>query len=191
MTGRTPQLPAVSGRLVFWEHVPPPEDRSWAQLFQNRLRRAESPGFTDSGQRDLLVEQAVFVATLAELRTAVEKHPASFVFAEVTTTHFRELLGQIPQLRRATPQLRIAVVCLELPRLLVDEYDVLDSLFREAGATAVLATQRDLLAMIPAVVTHFAALPQPETNWREAIEQRLPWRPDQGPGSRGPGIREQ
>ena len=176
MTGRTPHWPAVSGRLVFWEHVPSPEDRSWAQWFLNRLRRAESPGFTDSGQRDPLVEQTVFVASLAELRTAVENHPASFVFAEVITTHFRELLGHIPQLRRAMPMLRIAVICLELPKLLVDEYDALDSLFREAGATAVLAMQRDLLAMIPAVLTHFAALPQPETNWREAIEQRLPWR---------------
>jgi hypothetical protein len=124
----------------------------------------------------LLTEQAIFVTTSSGLREVVENHPASFVFAEVTATHFRELLGQIPQLRRTMPLLRIAVVCFELLQRPVDEYNVLDSLFREAGATAVLATQRDLLAMIPAVVTHFAGLPQQETHWREAIEQRLPRR---------------
>ena len=161
MTGRTPQLPNMSGRLVFWEQAIPDWGRSWAKLFLNRLQ---------------LADQAVFVTSLAELRTVIENHPASFVFAEVTTTHDRELLGQIPQLRRTMPMLRIAVVCLELPERTVDEYNVFDSLFREAGSTAVLATQRELLAMIPAVLTHFANLPQQETPWREAIEQRLPWR---------------
>jgi hypothetical protein len=124
----------------------------------------------------LSTAQAIFVTSSDGLRAVIENHPASFVFAEVAATHFRELLGQIPQLRRTMPQLRIAVVCLELLQRPVDEYYVWDSLFREAGATAVLATQRDLLAMIPAVVTHFAGLPQQETHWRESIEQRLPWR---------------
>ena len=156
MTGRSPQLPTTSGRLVFWEQT-----RSWAKLFLNRVH---------------LAEQAVFVASRDELLATVENHPASFVFAEVTTAHFRELLGQIPQLRRTMPQLHIAIVCFELPERPVDEYNVLDSLFREAGAIAVLATQRELLAMIPAVLSHFAALPQQEPNWRETIEQRLPWR---------------
>ena len=170
MTERTPQdinrRPEVGGyqtlgRLVFWEQAIPDLGRSWAKLLLNRLQ---------------LREQAVFVTSLAELRTTIEKHPASFVFAEVTTTHFRELLSRIPQLRRTMPMSRVAIVCLELPGCPTDEYNVFDSLFREAGATIVLATQRDLLAMIPAVLTHFAGLPRQEIGWRESIEQRLPWR---------------
>jgi len=161
LTGRTPQLPNMSGRLVFWEHAHPDLGRSWAKLFLNRLH---------------LNEQAVLVTSLTELRATIENHPASFVFAEVTTTHYRELLSQIPQLRRTMPMLRIAIVCFDLLERPVDEYNVFDSLFREAGATAVLATLRELLAMIPAVLTHFADLPQQETGWRESIEQRLPWR---------------
>ena len=176
MTGRAPQLPNMSGRLVFWEHAHSDLSRSWAKLFLNRLQLADQDREHQDRGHLAPHEQAVFVTSLAELRTIIEKHPASFVFAEVTTTHFRELLGQITQLRQTMPQLHIAVVCLELPEHPVDESNVLDSLFREAGATAVLATQRDLLAMIPAVLTHFANLPQQETNWRESIEQRLPWR---------------
>jgi len=161
----------MSGRLVFWEQAIPDLGRSWAKLLLNRLQLADWDGGHPARH-----EHAVFVTSLAELRTVIENHPASFVFAEVTITHYRELLGQIPQLRRTMSKLRIAVVCFELPERPVDEYNVFDSLFREAGTTAVLATQRDLLAMIPAVLTHFANLPQQEIGWREVIEKRLPWR---------------
>jgi len=172
MQNHLSSFPGDSGRLVIEERT-----RDWATLFLNRLRQTESPG-QKSGHIDpsLLVEQAVFVASPDELRRTLENHPASFVFAEVTVDSFRELLGQIPRFRRSMPRLQIAVVCFGLPERPVDEYDIFDSLFREAGATAVLATQRDLLAMIPAVVTHFANLPQQEIGWRESIEQRLPWR---------------
>ena len=168
MTGRTPQLPVASGRLMFWGQA-----RSWAKLFLNHMRQSEPPGRIDLA---VLAEEAVFAASLDELRMTIEKHPASFVFAEVAATHFRELLGQIPHLRRTKPLLRVVIVCFELCERSVDEYHVLDSLFREAGATAVLATQRSLLAMIPAVLTHFANLPQQEINWQESMERRLPWR---------------
>jgi len=171
-----PELPNMSGRLVFWEHADSVLGRSWAKWFLGRIRRDESTGAMDWTQRGLLAEQAVFVESLAELRRVVENRPASFVFAEVTASRFRELIGHIPQLRRMVPLLRIAVVCLDLPERPVDESNAFDSLFREAGATTVLATQRDLLAMLPVVLTHFANLPPEETNWREAVEQRLPWR---------------
>lgn len=172
---RIPQLPAASGRLVFWERDLPSWGRSWTQWFRNRIRQAESHVKIDSVS---LANQALFVASPDDLHTTVENHPASFVFAETTETHYRELLGRIPQLRRTMPRLHIAVVCFELPGLPLDEYNAFDSLFREAGATAVLTTQRDLLAMIPAVLNHFTNLPSPETGWRDSIEQRLPWRAD-------------
>ncbi len=165
---RMPQIPAASGRLVFWERT-----RPWSRIFLNRLCQAETRPGMDSA---LLAEQAVFVSSLEELRAAVESHPASFVFAEATASHFRELLGRVPHFRRAMPRLRVAVACFELPELPMDESSVLDSLFREAGAVAVLSTQRDLLAMIPVALSHFADLPPCETGWREVIEQRLPWR---------------
>jgi len=176
---RLPQLPAALGRLVLWEQT-----REWARFFLNRMRGERDQG---SGVRQLpeahplppsslLADQAIFVTSPGELREAVENHPASFVFAEVTVVDFRELLGQIPRFRRTMPQFRLAIVCFELPGLPVDESHLLDILFREAGATAVLATRRDLLAMIPAVLRHFANLPQQETGWREYIEQQLPWR---------------
>ena len=165
---RIPQLPAASCRLVLWERT-----RPWSRVFFNQIRKAQTPEQIDPA---LLAEQAMIVASLDELLTAIENHPASFVFAEVAVAHFRELLGQIPRFRRSMPRLRIAVVCFDLPELPVGEYHALDSLFREAGATAVLATQRDLHAMIPAVLAHCAAHPTLDTNWGELIEQRLPWR---------------
>ena len=165
---RMPQLPATSGRLVVWERT-----RSWRRFFLNQVRCAPSRGQIDAA---LLADQAMIVASADELHAVIENHPASFVFAEVAVADFRELLGQFPRFRRSMPRLRMAVVCLELPERPVDESNVLDSLFREAGVTAVLATQRDLLAMIPAVLMHFSTLPQQEPNWRELIELRLPWR---------------
>ena len=160
---------------MIWEHANSSLGRSWTRLFLNRIRQAASPAGTDVA---LLADQTVFVATPGELRTVIENHPASFVFAEVTVAHFRELLSQIPKLRQMMPLFHIAIICFELPGLPVDKYNVFDSLFHEAGATAVLATQRDLLAMIPVVLKHFADLPPSETDWRESIEQRLPWRND-------------
>ena len=165
---RVLQLPAATGRLVLWERT-----RPWCRVFLNQVRKTQSPGSIDPA---LLVDEAVFATSFDELRATIDKHPASFVFAEVTVAHFRDLLGQIPRFRRLIPRLRIAIVCFELPERCLDEYHVLDSLFREAGATAVLTAQRDLLAMIPAVLTHFASFPRPEAHWRELIEQRLPWR---------------
>ena len=167
-----PQYPAASGRLVLWERT-----RPWCRDFLNQVRKFQSHGRIDSA---LLADQAIFVASPDELHTACNGHPASFVFAEVSVAHFREWIGQIPRLRRSMTRLPIALVCFDLPERPVDEFHVLDSLFREVGATAVLATQRDLYAMIPAVLSHFAALPQPEADWREHIEKRLPWRNEGG-----------
>ena len=165
---RMPQLPAASARLVLWERT-----RPWSRFFLNQVRQTPS---LDRINPVMLADRAICVATLDELRETIDRHPASFVFAEVSVANFRELPGQIPRLRSTKPRLSIAVVCFELPEQPIDEYHILDSLFHEAGATAVLAAQRDLLAMIPAVLTHFAALEQPETHWRDLIEQRLPWR---------------
>ena len=170
---RLPQLPAVSGRLVLWEYVHSSLGSSWARLFLNQIRQAASLAGMGT---TLLANQSVFVATFGELHAVIENHPASFVFAEVSVAHYRELLGRIPQLRRMMPRLHIAVVCFELSGLTVGEYNVIDSLFHEAGVTAVLATQRELHAMIPVVLKHFVDLPPSETGWRESIEQRLPWR---------------
>lgn len=162
-----PQLPAVSGRILLWEQT-----RPWGRPFLNRLQ-VEASDATDLA---LVVEQAIFVHSPRELADAVENHPASFVIAESTTRHMRELLAQLPFLRQAKPLLRVAVACFDLPRKTVDEYEVTEAVFREAGAVAVLVTQRELLTMVPAVATHFSAIPRPKTDWRNDIEQRLPWR---------------
>ena len=167
-TQRMPQLPAASGRLVLWERT-----QQWRRLFLNHLRKTPAPCQIDPS---VLSDKAISVESLAELRETIENHPASFVFAEVTVANFRELLGLVPRFRRSLPRLRIAVVCFELTERSVDEYYVLDTLFREAGASTVLTTQRELLAMLPNVVTHFVALPQQENHWRQLIELRLPWR---------------
>ena len=165
---RMSQRYADSGRLVLWEHI-----GSWGRIFLNQLRQTKSQYPINTAQ---LSEQAIFVSSSDDLRRFLENHPESFVFAEVTFDHYRELLVQITFLRRSMFQLRLTVVCFELSERTVDEYNIFDLLFREAGATAVLSSQRDLSAMIPVVVTHFSNLPPKEIGWRESIEQRLPWR---------------
>jgi len=164
-----PQLPPASGRLVLWEQTD-----HWGLFFLQQIKRAMPVELPVDAVP--LTEQAIFVASVEQLRETVETHPASFVFAEVTMTHYRELLARIPHWRQAMPLLRIAVICLELPLRTVGEHDVFTSLFCEAGAATVLSTRRELAAMIPVVSTHFANIPQRECTWRESIEQRLPWR---------------
>ena len=178
-----PQFPADSGRIVLWER-----NREWSRLFLNRIRQAKPFGarvtrppatgtvaLLGTTDASCLADQTIFITSFDEFREVIENHPASFAFVEVTVANFRELPGHIPRFRRAMPRLRLAVVCFELMECPVDEYHALDSLFHEAGATAVLATQRDLLAMIPTVLSHFAGIPPQKTDWRETIERRLPW----------------
>ena len=165
---RMPQLPAESGRLLLWEQT-----RSWRRFFLSRLQQVEPSKTTDIS---LVVEQAIFIDSARELDDAVEQHPASFVIAESTLPHIRELLVRLPFLRQGRPLLRVAVACFELPQRPIDEYEAIAAIFREAGAVAVLATQRELQAITPAVATHFMEIPQRKTDWRDEIERRLPWR---------------
>jgi len=165
---RMPQLPVESGRLLLWEQT-----RSWGRFFLSRLQQTEPSKITDIS---LVVEQAIFVDSARELDDAVEKHPASFVIAEATLPHIRELLVRLPFLRQGRPLLRMIITCFELPQRPIDEYEIIGAIFREAGALAVLATQRELQAMTPAVATHFTEIPQRKTNWQDEIERRLPWR---------------
>ena len=165
---RMPQLPAKSGRLLLWEQT-----RSWGRFFLSRLQQVEPSKTTDIA---LVIEQAIFIDSVRELDDAVEKHPASFVIAEAMLPHIRDLLVRLPFLRQGRSLLRVAVACFELPQRPIDEYEVIGAIFREAGAVAVLTTQRELQAITPAVVTHFTEIPQLQTDWRDEIERRLPWR---------------
>ena len=178
-SARLSELWSTSGRLVFWERAD-----HWGLAMLRQMQRENRPELDGNDSFDVkrLAEQAVCVTSIERLRETLETHPASFVIAETSMgdagspPKYRELLARIPHWRQTMPLLRLVVLCFELPGRSVDEYDVFATLFREAGCSAVLTNRRELSALTPSIHTHFANLPQRQANWRESIEQRLPWR---------------
>ena len=172
------ELPPTSGRLVFWEQT----DDHWGRFVLQQLQREakiDQPCSHQSSKTrenridvDQLAKQAIFVSSIGELRETVESHPASFVMAEVTLEKYRELLARVPHWRASMPLLRMAVVCLELPRRTLGEYEIFTTLFREAGITTVLSNRRELLSMIPVVLPHFSAIPHPQVSWWENAKRQ-------------------
>jgi hypothetical protein len=170
-----PVLPPDSERLIFWEFTP-----MWGRFFLRQLREQivavpEKYCFHEKQPLTLLADEALFVYSAAEMREMSRRHPASFVFAEFTPQHYRELVARIPRLRQTLPLWRIAVVCFELPLLPIDEFEMFHAIFGEAGSTAVISTRTELLSMIPVVLSYFSNIPQKQTEWHENIVKRLPF----------------
>ena len=157
-----PLTDAGSAKLVLYG-----ASETWKSLFWNELRRKN--GFLNANEM-------ISVETLPELGEAVQSFPASFVVVESDSQLFRKFVPLFLSLREKNPFLRILVACFDLPQQTLSDAEVMTQILLEAGAVAVVGSQRELLEMIPVVMRHFSIFPPPEQDWRESVEQRLPWK---------------
>ncbi|MDR1385150.1 MAG: hypothetical protein LBJ67_15070 [Planctomycetaceae bacterium] len=168
--------PLDSGRLIFRELTP-----LWRQLFLQQLQEqiivaSKKHKIHEKSPLATLVEESLIVGSTAEMQEASRRRPASFVFVEFMPQHYRELVASIPRLRQIFPSWRIAVICFELPLMPIEEFEMFHAVFGEAGATAVISARTELLAMIPAVLSHFSNIPQKQTEWHKNIVERFPFK---------------
>ena len=139
---------------------------TWKSLFWNELWRKN--GFLNANEM-------ISLQTLPELVEAVQTFPASFVVVESDLQLFRKIVPLFLGFREKNPFLKILVACFDLPQQTLSDAEIVTQILLEAGAVAVVSSQRELLEMIPAMRRHFSMFPRLEQNWRESVEQRLPW----------------
>ncbi|MCL2348620.1 MAG: hypothetical protein FWC50_10225 [Planctomycetaceae bacterium] len=142
---------------------------TWKGLFWNELRQKNGSLNTFSPTEMISVE------TLPELVEAVRSFPASFVMVESDSQFFRKLVPLFLSLREKNPFLKIFVACFDLPQQTLSDAEMISQILLESGAVAVVSNQRELLEAIPVVIRHFSMFSRPEQDWRESVEQRLPW----------------
>ena len=143
---------------------------TWKGLFWNELRRK------NVSLNIVSRHEMISVKTLPDLVEAVQSFPASFVVVESDLQLFRKIVPLFLSLREKKTFLKILVACFDLPQQTLADAEVMAQILLEAGAVAVVGSQRELLEMVPAAIRHFSMFPGPEQDWRESVEQRLPWK---------------
>lgn len=107
--------------------------------------------------------------SLADAWSLLERFPASFLVAELTTAWADPLLHRMEQLRRDYPRSRIAVVA---DRAFSDW----EWLVREAGAAWFAASPREVGPIVALARRHLRLAPASD-DFLEELWDRLPWKP--------------